>query len=71
MFFRDHRIAFAIILGVNNYAFFLFVVRIYQNLGFGVRIYPDVKDSSMPGKPGVRPTAVITNADGGDAVGDE
>jgi hypothetical protein len=42
-----------------------------RDLDFCVRIYSDIEDPSMAGEPGIRPAAVITNANRSDAIDDK
>ena len=67
-FFGCDYISLSIILGVNNDS----IPRIFAwknfDLDFRVRINANIEDPSMACEPGIRPAAVIADADGGNAV---
>jgi hypothetical protein len=71
MFFRNDHVAFPIILSVNDNLAGPPIVWKNGNLYFGVRVHADIEDLTMPGEPGIRPAAVIADADGSNAVDDE
>ena len=71
MFFRNDHIAFPVILSVNDDLAGTAVVGKHGNLDFGVRVHADIEDLTMPGEPGIRPAAVIADADGCHAIDDK
>jgi hypothetical protein len=42
----------------------MLVVRVHFDLCLDTRIHPDVDDLALLGEPGIRPAAVVTDADG-------
>ena len=63
-------IPFAVVFGVDDDALFLVFAGIDFDLHFGVGIDADVEDFAILGEPGIGPAAIVTDADGGDAVDD-
>ena len=50
---------------------FLIAVGIDHDLDFGIRVHSNIEDFSVPSKPCIRPSTVITDSDGCNAVNDK
>ncbi len=66
-----HGEALAVVLGVDDDAVLGLVASEDLDLRLGVRVHGDVEDAAVLGEPGVGPAAVVTDADGCDAIDDE
>jgi hypothetical protein len=71
MFFGYDDVSLPVILGANNNLVIPILTRVDCNLNFRVWVYANIEDLSMAGKPGIRPTTVITDAYGCDTVDDK
>jgi hypothetical protein len=70
MLFGDDDVSLAIILSVDDDPALLAVTGIDGDLDFGVRVDANVENLAVTREPGIRPTAVVTDADGSHAVDD-